>query len=280
MIPGMVSRGTKVWVFLLLVCLSFLAVGERFGGRAGLLTGFLLAVGLNAVIFFFGESRILSRLNARMIRGRDAWGLRPRIDALCEKLNVRPPHLFVMESPSVTAFSVGFAVRRPCLCVSTGLLQKLDERELEAVLAQQLCHVGRLDSFSFGVAGVLANTLLGFAQVLDLLWPPNYFLGRKQTPFLTLASPLGWLILRVVVNRSTYLENDRAAADLLGDRQRLGEVLWKLEGLAQTRPLEVPPCTSHLFVVNPEGFRQKNFFLRSHPPLADRLRSLIGTPTV
>lgn len=276
----MLSRGTKVWVFLLIVCLGLLVLGEHLGGRAGLFVGLLLAIALNAVIFFLGETRILSHFGARRLRGRDAWGLREKVSQLSKRLTIRPPNLFLMESPSATAFSVAFAVRRPCLCVTTGLLEKLSAAELEAVLAQQLCHVGRIDSFGFGVAGVLANTLLGVAQFLDKLWPPNFFLDRKQKPFLTLASPVGWLILRLVVNRSTYIENDRAAAELVRSRKVLGEVLWKLEGLAQTRPLEVPPCTSHLFIVNPEGFRQKNFFLRSHPPLADRLRSLIGTPTV
>lgn len=277
---AMFSNGTKVWLFLVGICVGFLILGEELGGRTGLFLGFLVAVTINALIFFMGETSILSRLGARKLKGRDAWGLQDRIEAMARELETPPPQLYLMESPTATAFSVGFSGRRTSLCVTTGLLEKLTPDEVEAVLAQQLCHLTRMESFGFGVSSVLANTLMGVGQFLDTLWPPNFFLDRKQKPFLTLFSPLGWLIIRAVINRSTYSENDRAAADLLKSRERLGEVLWKLEGLAQTRPLEVPPCTSHLFIVNPEGFRQKNFFLRSHPPLADRLRTLIGTPTV
>lgn len=279
-IGAMFSHGTKVWLFLIGICLSFLVLGERWGGRTGLLTGFLLAVAVNSLIFFLGESRILSRFGARRLKGRDPWGLRDKVLELSRKLNQAEPSLALIEHPAATAFSVGFSTRRPCLCVTTGLLEKLSPQELEAVLAQQLCHVGRMDNFGFSVTSVLANTIMSLGQFLDSLWPPNFFLGKKQKPFLTLFSPIGWLIIRAVVRSSTYFDNDRQGAELIQSRDRLGEVLWRLEGLAQTQPLDVPPCTSHLFIVNPEGFRQRNFFLRSHPPLSERLKKLTGASTV
>lgn len=279
-ISDMSSSGTKVWVFLLALSVSVLILGQHLGGRVGLLLGFFFAVALNATVFTLGESRILSRLHARRLQGRDAWGLRERVAALSARLDIKPPLLFVMESPTATAFSVGFPTRQPCLCLSTGLLEKFDHDEIDAVLAQQLCTIGRMDSFGFGVTGLLANTVLGIGQVLDTLWPPNFFLDRKQKPFLTLVSPLGWLIIRAVVRPSKLSENDRAAAELIQSRHRVGEILWRLDGLAQARPLAVPPGTSHLFIVNPEGLKQRNFFLRAHTPMADRLRRLIGTPTV
>lgn len=276
----MFSAGTKVWVFLLALSVSVLIFGQHFGGRLGLLIGFLFAVALNTTVFFLGESRLLNSLNARPLLGRDPWGLRERVAALCARLEMPPPSLYLMDSPTATAFSVAFPGRVPCLCVSTGLLEKFDDLETDAVLAQQLCTIQRMDSFGFGVTGLLANTLLGIGQLLDLLWPPNFFLGRKQKPFLTLVSPLGWLIVRSVVRPATLSENDRSAALLIHSRERIGEVLWRLDGLAQARPLAVPPGTSHLFIVNPEGLQQKNFFLRAHTPTGERLRRLIGTPTV
>lgn len=276
----MFAAGTKVWLFLLTVSFAILVLGQSFGDRLGLLLGFLAAVALNVLVFFLGESRILSGLNARPLKGRDPWGLRERVESLAERLEIGAPHLYVAETKTATAFSVCFPGRRPGLCLSTGLLEKFDDKEVEAVVAQQLCTIGRMDSFGSSVTGLLANTLMGAGQALDAVWPPNFFLDRKQKPFLTLVSPLGWLIVRSTFRRSTLSENDRAAADLLHSRERVGEVLWKLEGLAQARPLGIPPGTSHLFIVNPEGLKQPNFFLRAHPPLADRLRVLIGTPTV
>lgn len=279
MMTPMFGRATKVWFFLIALCFIFLVVGERVGGRAGLFIGLLLAVGLNALVFFLGEPRLLSRLNARRWKGRDPWGAGARLRALCEKHALPEPHLFVMESSAVTAFTVGFSASRPSLCLSTGLLNSLTPADLEAVLAHQLCHADRMDSFGFGVTSVVANTLVGIGQFLDKLWPPNFFLNRRQEPFQSLLSPLGWLVIRIVISPQAYFETDRLAAQMIESRERLGEVLWRLEGLAQTRPLDIPPCTSHLFIVNPEGFRQRNPFLRTHPPLDVRLRNLTGMPT-
>ncbi len=276
----MISTRTKVWFFLLLLCFSFLAIGQRLGDRTGLLLGFLLAIVVNSLVFFWGDTRILRAVQATELKGRDPWSLNERVLHLSKKLACEPARVYLMESKTPTAFSMGFSVRRPSVCISTALLEKFSSKDVEVVLAQQLCHMSRTDSLGFGVASVLANSLLGIAQAIDQLWPPNFFLSKNQKPFLSLASIPTWLILRGVANRSAYGEDDREAAALIQDRERLGEVLWRLDGYAQARPLEIPPATGHLFIVNPEGFQQRNYFLRLHPPMAERLSLLIGTPTV
>src|SRR5690606_18645467 len=148
--------------------------------------------------------------------------------------------------------------------------------EIKAVVAHQVCQIRRLDTFGFGVASIIANSLMGLGQILDHFWPPNFFFAKKQRPFLTLLSPLGWLIIKLMIRRSTYFENDQLSSDLLGNRRTLAEVLWKLDGFSRTMPLTIPPCTSHLFVVNPEAYTQKNIFLRSHPSIRSRLLKLMG----
>lgn len=275
----MFSSRTKVWFFLACLSLGFLFFGEHWGGRAGLLVGFLLAVGFNALIFFRGDPRLLQTLGARPLKGRDPWGLADKVEALCTSLKMPSPDLFLIENATPSLFSVSFSKKSPALCLSTGLLEKLSESELEAGLAQQLCLIREMDHFGFQVTGLLSRALMEIAQFLDGLWPANFFFGKNQKPFTALFSPLGWLILRWHLKSTTHYENDRAAADLIQSRERLGELLWRMEGLSQASPLEVPPGTSHFFIVQPEGGQQKNFFLRGHPPMSLRLRSLIGTPT-
>lgn len=276
----MFSLATKVWLFLIALCLTLLIVGFEAAGRAGLLFGFIGAVALVALIFVFGESRLLAGFSARRWRGQDPWGLLSLIDRTSQKIGGPTPQLYLIESDAVTAFSLAFSLQKPLICVSTGLLQKLTPEEVEAVVVHQVCHVHRFESFSFGVVTILANSLMGLGLFFDQFWPVNLFVSRKQSPFLSLFSPIGWALTRSVVRKRTYFETDLEAASVLENRDRLGEVLWRLQGLAETRPLTVPPGTSHLFIVDPQGFTQKNFFLRAHPPLQDRLRELIGAPNV
>ena len=273
----MVSNSTKVWVFIIGICLFFLVLGYRLGDRLGLLVGLLSAIILNVLIFFYGEAHILNLLKVRLSEGQDPWGVQPLIQDYSYRLGLkRLPRLYLLEENSAVAFCIGIAWRQPCICISEGLLKRFTERDLRAVVAYQIGHIRRMETFGFGVTSILANTLVGLGQLLDQAWPPNFFLDNKQKPFLAILSPLGWLIIRSVVRTKTFYENDGLAAELVGDRRSLAEVLWRMEGLAQTQPLLIPPCTSHLFMVNPEGFEQKNLFLKFHPAMEARLLKLVG----
>ncbi len=273
----MISNSTKVWVFIVGICLFFLVLGYRLGDRVGLLAGLFFAIILNLLIFFYGEAHILNLLNVRLSEGQDPWGLQPLIKDYSYRLGLkRLPRLYILEASSAVAFCIGIAWRQPCICISEGLLKRFTEKDLRAVVAYQMSHIRRMETFGFGVTSVIANTLVGLGQFLDQFWPPNFFLNKKQKPFLTLLSPLGWLIIRSVVRTKTFYENDGLAAELVGDRRRVAEVLWRMEGLAETQPLRIPPCTSHLFMVNPEGLEQTNLFLKFHPTMESRLLKLVG----
>ncbi len=266
----MINNNTKVWIFILTSSLALLIAGYQIGERLGLLIGFGLALLLNFFVFFYGESRVLAKLNAQRIKGQDAWGLIDKVERLSRELRMPVPAVYITPHASANAFCVGHSWKKGSLGFTAGLLQKLDDAELEAVVAHQLCHIRRLDTFAFGVSSTLANSVVGLGQFLDNLLPYNLQF------FMPLLSPVGWFIIKCVVVEKSFFENDLMASELLEDRHRLGEVLWRMEGLAQTQPLEIPPCTSHLFMVNPEGFKQKNLFLKSHPAIEVRLQKLMG----
>ncbi|WP_373997927.1 M56 family metallopeptidase [Bdellovibrio bacteriovorus] len=266
----MINNNTKVWIFILTSCLALLVVGYQLGERLGLLIGFLLSLLLNFFVFFYGESRVLAKLHAKRLKGQDSWGLISKVEKISAELGMPAPAIYITPHTSANAFCVGHSWKRGSLGFTAGLLQKLDEKELEAVVAHQICHIRRLDTFAFGVSSTLANSIVGLGQFLDNLLPYNLQF------FMPLLSPVGWLIIKFVVGEKSFFENDLMASELLENRGRLGEVLWRMEGLAQTNPLEIPPCTSHLFMVNPEGFKQKNLFLKSHPAIEVRLQKLMG----
>ena len=264
------NTSTKVWVFILSSSLFLLILGYQLGERLGLIVGFLFALVLNFMVFFYGESRVLSKLQARRQKGQDAWGLLDKVARMSAQLGMPAPSVYVTPHSSVNAFCVGHSWKRGSLGFTLGLLQKLNDAELEAVVAHQLCHIRRLDTFAFSVSSTLANSVVGLGQFLDS------FLPYRLQFFMPLLSPVGWLIIKLAVGEKSFFENDLMASELLNGRHPLGEVLWRLEGLAQTHPLQVPACTSHLFMVNPEGFKQRNLFLKSHPPIETRLQKLMG----
>lgn len=276
----LLSTSTQVWLFLILISLSFLVLGYEIGGRLGLFIGFAITAGLHFFIFVFGDSGLMKRFKVVPLEGNDPWGLHPIVEKLSLQANVLPPpQVALVESPSPLAFSLAQPWRRGYLILSTSLLSKLSAREIEAVIAHQLGHLHHMDTFRYGVAAGGIRLILGIAAALNKLWPPNWWLKKKQEPFLALFSPLAWLVLKTAVSAKSFYQNDDLAAFLVKDKAVLAEALWKLEGLSRTRPQPLPPCTSYHFFVNPQTARGPSW-MDSHPPVAARIRRLIGTDTI
>ncbi len=271
----MAANSTKVWIFILVSSLMLLMLGYDVGERLGLFVGFLCAVSLNFFVLFYGDSQILTSLTAKQIQGQDPWGLSEILQKYSNHLGLNPPDLYLVATETETAFCVNHLWRKGAIAITTGLVKNFCKEDLEAVIASQLCSLKKLDTFAISIASTLANALVGFGKLLDYFWPPNYFLLQKQKPFLKIFAPLGWGLVKITNGRKRFFENDLQAAELIHDRFRLAEILWRLEGSAQTQPLRPPPCSSHLFIVNPEGYRQKRLF-RSHPSIEVRLQKLMG----
>lgn len=275
----MVPSRTKVILFLIFLSVVILVIGQHFGGRLGLLLGFLLAVGINSTLFFFGQNQMLKKMHAKPLLGRDAWGLNDLVKKLAQDLHTPVPRLYLIESSSPTAFSFGLDQNQACLCVTTDLLARFSRPELEAILAHQLCQLSRNDSFSFAVFSILTYSLIAVSELADALLPTQLFTKRPHRFFQYLAYPLAWGLVKLAVGRKFFYETDAHAGVFLQDRRRLGEILWKLETLSHTRPLRIPAFSSHMFIVNPSGRLEKSKLGQFHPPMAQRLTALIGTPT-
>lgn len=262
------NNSTKVWLFILSTCLFLLVIGYQFGGRLGLFIGFLMALGFNLLIFFFGENHLLKKMKCVRLKGQDAWGLNETAEKVSNLLGVTPPKIYLFSTSQVTSFCTSPRMGAGSIAFSEGLLKKLSPSEVEAVVTHQICQINQMDSFGFSASSTLANAVVGFGQQLDQFLPLPIF---KH-----LLAPVGWLIIKPTTLATSFYETDSAAAELIDDRFRLGKVLWKIHGYAQTDPLPVPPCTSHLFITNPEPLLQKNFFLKAHPPIEVRLQKLMG----
>jgi len=257
-----------------------LIIGYKLADRLGLFLGLISAIAFHTLIYFYGDSQLLKYFKARHVRGNDPWGLQKILRTHALHLQIPKPALYIIDSNTAIAFSLGHNWQRGAICVSTGLLKNLREKEVEAVLAHQICHIHRLNTFGFGVAHVVAFAIVGLGKILDYFWIFKLFKqakwARLHRPFSNLFSPLAWFILKIAVSDKVYFQNDDMAAALLHDRKALAEALWKLEGLSQTHPLTIPPCSSHFFIVNPTGLTEKNWFLLAHPKIDTRIRRLIG----
>ena len=271
------SISTQVWLFVVSTSLVFLILCSQLGGRLGLFLGLLIALTFHTLIFLWGEGFLLKNFTLSPLKGQDPWRLNDKLDQWTVENKQEKPRLFLMSCSLPTAFSFELPWKHSMIVLSEGLLKTMSHEEVEMVLAHQLCQLRHRRNLRFAVLSLLANTFSQLAVKLDKFWIPNYVFGRKQKPFLYAFSPVISALVRLSHSTTDQFAADQNAAQLIGSREKLGRLLWKLEGWALTHPIDVPPATSQLFIVNPERIRQKNHLLQFHPPTQSRLEKLVGS---
>jgi heat shock protein HtpX len=275
----MSSGPLKAWIFLIVMSVALMMAGYTFGDRQGLLVGVGLALGINSLVFFYGDLRTLSLFRGRRMEGQDPWGLLPLVKKLASQIKIPTPDVYVVEHPTPQTFSIGRGWKDAKFCVTRGLLDILSPQELEVIIAVELTRIRRLDIFSFQVASALSDGILivcNFFDRLIALVIGSFYNPRRPHFFQRLFSPVAALVVRLIVGPQNYLLADRQAAEWLRNAKSLALVLWKIESYAATQPLPTPPSMAHLFIVNPLTGSPHDQYFCVHPSLKQRIEYLLG----
>lgn len=258
------ENSTKVWAFQILSSILLCLIGFSIAERSGLLLCFFISVLFNIILYFFGRDQVLNLLQAKQIRGQDPDKILITTDHWSRLAGIPTPDVFFVESDRAFIFSLQHAFDPGVICISKGTLDALSSRELEAMIAHQVCHLRRLGGFWVIIGSSLANAFLGFGYYVDQILP------KKFRIISNLMQPLAWAWLRITHPSSTFYSIDDFAANLLHERQSLAEAIWKLYGASLTKPSPAPLCTAHLFAVAPAARGW------THPQIEERMRRLIG----
>lgn len=274
-------RAWRAW--LVLTCISVLALymGHHLGGRQGVLWAVAFSLLLNAFFYFYSDFFLKPLFKGRQLEGQDPWHLNKSLSKLCQKARMTKPQLCVLPKLSPQAFAIGRSSGSAAIYLTEGMLRRLSENEVEAILAFELALIKRLDTFSMSVASAFIAGLLAITRTLD--WTFRWLLGTKSKPhsrynhlFTNLVAPLFGLIIRANISEQDYYEADRLAATWIKDPRELAQALWKLQSFRQTQPWAAPASTSHLFVVNPLTRRGWTRYLHVQPSVETRIKRLVG----
>lgn len=272
-------RAWKAWLVLSALSILTLFLGHHWGDRQGLLWSVVLALGLNAFFYFYSDFFLRPLFRGRMIEGRDPWHLNEILHKLCLRARVPQPGLCVLPQLSPQAFALEKSWGRARIYLTEGLLRRLEEKEIEAILAFELALIKRHDTFSMAVASAFIASLFTLTRSLD--WIFQWLVGSKGKSqsryfFTSLFSPLAGLLVRLTLHPKDFYAADSLAATWLEDPKPLASALWKLQSLRQTQPWKAPVSTSHLFVVNPLTHRGWTRYLHVQPSVETRIKRLIG----
>ncbi|WP_431037498.1 zinc metalloprotease HtpX [Streptomyces sp. P6-2-1] len=246
----------------------------------------VIAVGALFVAQFWFSDRIAAfGMGAHEVSPEQAPELHGVVDRVCALADLRKPRVAIADSDVPNAFATGRNERSALVCVTTGLLRRLEPEELEGVLAHEMSHVAHRDVFVMTIAsflGVLAGLITRMA-----LWTGLSRGGNRNDPvgvallLIPLVSAavytIGFLLTRLL-SRYRELSADRAAALLTGRPSALASALTKVSGQMSRIPTQdlrkAEPYNAFFFVPAFSSKESLGRLLSSHPTLQQRLDQL------
>jgi heat shock protein HtpX len=271
------SNTVKTAFLLGVMSALFLVIGETLGGAQGLVLGFLFAAGTNFASYWFSDKIVLGMYGAQEV-GPD-HRLSRIVAGLATRAGLPMPRCYVIPQPSPNAFATGRNPSHAAVAATEGILQVLDDRELEGVLAHELAHVKHRDILTSSVAATLAAAVMMTARFA------MFFGGGRDdregsNPIALLATiilaPIAALLIQSAISRSREYDADAGGAAIAGSPLGLVSALKKIEAASQVVPLDANPATAHMFIIKPRAMAAGMMSLFStHPPTEERIRALL-----
>jgi heat shock protein HtpX len=269
----------------LLTALTLLLVlgGRAIAGPRGMAFGLIAAVVMNAVAYFFSDKIALRSSHAQPVTREQAPRLYAVMERLAGKAGLPMPKLYVSPQPAPNAFATGRNPHHAAVCVTAGLMQIMNDDELEGVIAHELSHVRNYDILTSSIAATLAGAITWIAEMGR--WGMIFGgvgggrdegEGNAITAILMLIlAPIAALLLQLGISRQREYQADASGVKMVGHPYGLISALQKLEGYNKKIPMDISPSTAALCIVAPlQARRMLASLFSTHPPLDDRIEVL------
>jgi len=255
--------------------------GERLGGLNGLYFGLIIAVAMNFGSYFFSDKIALASYSAQPVTPSENPEVYARVYPLVANLSQRMglpmPKLWLIPEESPNAFATGRNPEHASVAFTAGILQLMNDRELEGVVAHELGHVVNRDILTSSIAATLAAAITFLSRFAF------FFGGRRddeerggglEAVAMLILGPIAATLIQLWISRTREYAADETSARVTGDPGELISGLQKLETWSQRIPMEADPASAHLFIIKPFSGEGLKSLFSTHPSTADRIARL------
>jgi heat shock protein HtpX len=267
-------------------------MGQALGyGNSWMYIAVIFSVISSFVSYYWGDQLVLAMSGARPADRRRDFDFYTVAENLAIAAGLPTPKLYVIEDTAMNAFATGRDPEHAVICATTGILSRLERREIEGVIAHELSHIQNYDTRLMAVVAVLAGTIAFLADMfMRTLWWGG---GRRSRDnedrgqlgmillvvgiVLAILSPLIATIIQMAISRKREYLADASGAYLTRYPEGLARALEKIS--QDKEVLEAATnATAHLFIANP--FKGKDFgawfsgLFDTHPPIIERIKIL------
>jgi len=275
----------RTGMLLILLSVLLVVVGGAIGGHTGLKIALGMAILLNGISYFFSDKIALASSGAVPVSREQLPRLYEVMERLAAKANLPLPRLYVIPEAAPNAFATGRNPRHASVAVTQGLLELMNDEELEGVIAHELSHVRNYDILTSSIAATIAGAITYLAEMGR--WGMIFGgFGRDRDDegeggglaaiLMIFLAPFAAMMLQLFLSRTREYSADETGARMVGQPYGLISALQKLGAYNQRIPTtSVSPSTSALCIVKPLfGSGTLTSLFSTHPPLEDRIAAL------
>jgi heat shock protein HtpX len=275
-------RTVFLLAFFLVLLWALAFVISQATGNPGLLFYIgIFSIGYSIISYFRGSKWALAVNGAKQIQKKDDPRLWRTVENLAITDGLPMPKVYIMDDPAPNAFATGRNYDNAVVCATSGLLQIMDDNELQGVIAHELGHVKnydmRVNTLAFALVGVIS-------LIADFFLRISFFGGRderennNQLLFIlaivaAILAPLAASLLQLAISRRREYLADATGALTTRYPEGLASALEKLEKVGSATRVQ-NTSTAHMFFANPLKSHSFLGLFDTHPPLEARIAAL------
>jgi heat shock protein HtpX len=258
-----------------------LGMGDESYGLVAL--SLIISVIMTLVSYFQGDKIALWTNGARPISEEENKYVYRIVNNLCIADGIPVPKIYIMDDPAINAFATGRDPKHASIAITTGAIQKLENEELEGVVAHELSHVKNYDIRFMMLVAVLVGAVSILAQIF--FRSGRIFGGRRNSKdnaagiffiigiVLAILSPIIAELIKLAISRKREFLADASGSLLSRYPEGLARALEKIQ--AENMPMQrASDATAHLFLANPFKASGLKSLFATHPPIEERIRRL------
>src|SRR5882724_7415408 len=277
----------RTGVLLVLLSVLLVVAGGALAGQTGMKMALGIAIVMNGISYFFSDKIALKTSGAQPVTREQLPRLYAVMERLAAKANLPVPKLYVIPEEAPNAFATGRNPRHASVAVTQGLLELMNDEELEGVIAHELSHVRNYDILTTSIAATIAGAITYLAHMAQWGMLFGGYGGSRDDDreggggaFAAIAmmilAPFAALMLQLFLSRTREYSADETGARMVGQPYGLISALQKLGAYNQRIPTTaLAPATAALCIVKPLlGGGGLATLFSTHPPLEARIAAL------
>ncbi len=259
-------------------------ISQAFGyGNEFMFTALTISFFTSGVSYFWGDKIVTTLNGAHIAKREDFFDFYTVTENLSLANGTPMPKVYVIDTPAMNAFATGRDPKHALVCATTGLLQKLNRTELEAVIAHEISHIKNYDIRLMMIVSMLIGTL---SLVINMTTRASFFGGRNNDDndsgnaifaiigiIMIIFAPIIAQLIQLAISRRREFLADASGVKLTRQPQGLIDALKKIS-IDPNKFETASTATASLYISNPfKGNKIANLF-STHPPVEDRIAAL------